>query len=267
MAFHVKGVICIYSTFVPEAVKVVQPANELKTKDLEKESLAEGRPRVKFGAHWKGTIESMGLDTQSTEKLQELVTGIADVMWELEEAGVTPVAPDGKVGGNVSARFTAVTSSGDDVTCLLVSKSGKAAHKRISGKDMCLLEGFDREKWSTDYRAASAEVLPTSDTPLHQACMDAHRRFSWTEAPGIILHGHALETVEEATKLSLPISTVETLFSTPEDSEALLDLLAEHPYPESKVFIRKGHGFMLLGKDLEDALETFREKIKPHVGK
>lgn len=53
---------------------------------------------------------------------------------------------------------------------------------------------------------------------------------------------HALDTVEEAAKLSIPISQEETLFSTPADTQALQELFKLHPYPSTKSYIRKNHG-------------------------
>ena len=224
-------------------------------------SLAEGAPRIKFGCHWKGTIESLKLDEDGTNKYRSLVNGMADAMWELEQAGVTPVAPDGKVGGNAAAIF-----SSKDTEYIIVSKSGKNAGQRMNEvSDICIVEKFYKKEWEVDYRSISKEVLPTSDSPLHYAALNAHKQFKWSERPGVVLHGHALETEEEAIKYNFPCSTEQTLFSTPSDAKALLDLLSKHPYPDNRVFIRKGHGFLLLAIDMEDAVDTFRKLIKPHL--
>ena len=59
----------------------------------------------------------------------------------------------------------------------------------------------------------------------------------------------------------------ETLFSTQEDSQALLNLMEKFPYPQHKVYIRKGHGFIVLGKDMADAMVIFNEQVKPHIKK
>ncbi len=38
--------------------------------------------------------------------------------------------------------------------------------------------------------------------------------------------------------------------------QALSDLLRSHPYPEHKVFIRKGHGFLILSGTMQEAIDT-----------
>jgi hypothetical protein len=50
---------------------------------------------------------------------------------------------------------------------------------------------------------------------------------------------------------------METLFSTPADLNALLDLLQHYPYPQYQVYVRKNHGFFLLAQDYDDAMNIF----------
>lgn len=79
------------------------------------------------------------------------------------------------------------------------------------------------------------------------------------------LHGHSLDSLEDAECLHLPCSNEETLFSTPDDLRALLDVAGRYPYPQNKIFIRRGHGFFILGKDITDALLTFRRVVEPYL--
>lgn len=47
------------------------------------------------------------------------------------------------------------------------------------------------------------------------------------------------------------------MFSTPEDTEALDSLFAQHPYgDDQQVYIRKGHGFFVLAQSVESAVEV-----------
>ena len=54
--------------------------------------------------------------------------------------------------------------------------------------------------------------------------------------------------LELAGRLGIPISHVATLFSTPEDRQQLESLFAAHPYPQHRCFVRRSHGFFLLGR-------------------
>ena len=233
-----------------------------KRRCLEDEIL-DGGPRPKFASVWRSPIESL-IDEHpdSFERdFRAAATDMADALWELEEKGVTPVMPDGKVGGNAAA---AINVGGK--RWILVSKSGKLAKQRMDMmKDTCVVTSFDEDKWRCEYYAVSDSVLPTSDVPMHVAALNAHKRFGWSEIPGAVLHGHAIETEEEAERLGFPCSREETVFSTPEDTKALLTLMKAYPYPEHKVFIRKGHGFIIMGRDVKDALDSFRKSIKPFI--
>ena len=231
--------------------------------NIEEASLARNETRVKFQAVWKGSLMQILEDDKELSKQFSAVVGpLSDACWEMEKAGVTPVHIDGKVGGNASVAIK--NSQGQ--CYLLVTKSGKLANQRLSPEsDVSIVTDFSTEQWAAEYHGISDKVLPTSDTPMHWAAFKAADSMKWNKRPVVILHGHALETEEAANKLGLPISTKETLFSTPPDTEALLELFEHYPYPKYKVFIRKGHGFMLLAESMEDAVEVFRKQIKPYV--
>lgn len=230
---------------------------------MEEQSLANNEARVKFSTTWKGKLSDV-LDNDSSlcAQFDAIVPLLADVLWEFEQAGVTPVCADGKVGGNASVLLT----GNNGKQYVLMTKSGKVANHRVVAADLTLVEDFHQDEWSADYFSSSRDVLPTSDAPLHWAASYAWKQFSWESRPSVILHGHALETEEEANKLGFPISTEETLFSTPEDTAALMTLFDKFPYPANKMFIRKGHGFVLLADSITQAMEVF-EIIKPHVMK
>ena len=243
---------------------ILQIYTPLPPHTMEEESLLEGGPRVKFSAGWNGTIDGLlTTDKQLESQFLAAMKSMVDVVRELEQAGVTPVLPDGKVGGNVSSMLK--DSQGKEH--LLVTKSGKIAGQRLKMEDVAVVRGFDNDNWKAEYYAASADVLPTSDTPMHYAALNAWRMYDWPCRPMAIFHGHAFETEEDAKKLGLPISMEETLFSTPEDTAALMKLFKDFPYPSHKIFIRKGHGFMLLAVDMEDGMRVFREKLHPFLKK
>jgi hypothetical protein len=55
------------------------------------------------------------------------------------------------------------------------------------------------------------------------------------------------------------------LFSTPPDLQELEALLAGHPFPQQRCFIRRGHGFFILGEDVKHAADTFDKLVVPHL--
>lgn len=229
---------------------------------MEEKALTEGAPRVKFASNYKGTITELldSGDEDLRNTFHKLSEKLSSALWELEECGATPVCPDGKVAGNAAALL-------GDEKWVLLSKSGKLGGKKMDTlKDVCIVTKFDMEKWEATYYAESADTIPTSDAPLHFTVLQgAHEKYNWDKVPKAAVHGHALEKAEVAEKLGLPCSHDETLFSTPSDSAALLELMGKYPYPKDDVYIRNGHGFVTVGGDVDGAMMAFREKVRPHI--
>ena len=133
-------------------------------------------------------------------------------------------------------------------------------------RDFVVVESFNRSSWNCDYYSCSPEVKPTSDAPLYHTALIQSKSLPWDYSPIYMLHGHAFETEQAAHTMGIPISSKSTLFSTPEDSEALFDLMKEAPFPESQIYIRKGHGFVLIGRNPEDVWDCFEKRLKPYLG-
>lgn len=160
---------------------------------------------------------------------------------QLENFGCLPVMEDGLLAGNMALRLH---------DGLLVSRSGRKPGE-LKPEDFVHVAHFDLKLWEASYFSASPDIKPTSDTPLHWAALK-ERRGNGAE-PFVSVHGHALETAREAIALGIPISPVETEFSTPEDRDALVTLLSEHPYPRHHVYVRRGHGFFILSESVAEA--------------
>ncbi|ELU01460.1 hypothetical protein CAPTEDRAFT_186854 [Capitella teleta] len=219
-------------------------------------------PRVQFLANREGTVSALlnKVPNGVQNYYNEQVEAMAEALWELEVCGAAPVLPDDRVGGN--AAFRLPIEGHEDA--MVVSKSGKLGGVGFDvSKDACVVTGFDHKEWSSTYYSISDDVLPTSDTPMHYAALTAHSAYGWTEKPNAFLHGHALESAEAAQLHGLPISHEITTCSTPDDTKALMLLLKDYAYPAHKVFIRRGHGFVVLGKDVADALNTLRTQVLP----
>jgi len=219
--------------------------------------LAEGGARVKFKAVRKGTIaEFLTQHVGYLTAYQKCVADLVQALEVLESSGAAPVLPDGKIGGNAARRVFS-----KKVDFLVVSKSGKSAGQLVDTEnDFCIVSSFDSTEWAVDFYSNDPSVLPTSDTPLHHAALHSCKT-SLADVPLISLHGHAVNTEQDADRLQLPCSTVETMFSTPDDTRELLSLMDRYPYPQYKIYIRKGHGFIILHKTVHDVLELFQQKI------
>merc|ERR550532_1244328 len=179
----------------------------------------------------------------------------------MEEARAAPVLMDGKVGGNAAARFRL-----GEKEYIMLSKSGRLSGEDLQPeRDYCLLESFDYTTWSCAYYSSHPSILPTSDAPLHTAVFTACKALPDAAKPWVALHGHALAEDGEPARAGIPCSDVVTCASTPEDTEALLTLMKEFPYPGADTYIRRDHGFFILGQDMRQARKIFQNRIIPYM--
>jgi len=183
-----------------------------------KEVITEDAPRIKFQAQWQGRFEANKLRHEHIVELARL----ASLQTSLEDQGIIPILSDGFVGGNCAIKF-----STEDL--LLVTKSGKSPGVKVQPQDFVCLTGFDRLAWKATFTSPHEEIRPSSDAPLHFAALadDCCRRYGFSEARGVAVHGLALadgEGLKAAEQVGMPISHEETLFSTPEDLQALEEL-------------------------------------------
>lgn len=224
---------------------------------LEETSILEGQPRVKFQVKVVADVTSPQDDEWKP---------LARALETSESLGAAPVCPrEGFVFGN-----GAVLCS--DGASVVVSKSGRCAGTKFTKSQFVRVLNFDNNTWKATYggvddkdiNAGIASIKPSSDTPLlWNALVVAPKKFSWKLEPQFVLHGHSCASKAEADAKGYPCSTNETLFSTPEDLKALMDLFREHPYPKHQVYVRKNHGFFLLSQNEQEACRIFEEQIAP----
>lgn len=224
------------------------------------EIISDALPRIKFTVDCRGKIAALSHSIQ--KKLQKL-SSLQDA---LEKAGAIPILDDGLVAGNCGLAAL------DEKDTILVSRSGKSPGVRLTIDDFVQVEDFDRTLWKASFRTSSLETMrPTSDTPMYMAALRQENKetFGWSARPKVALHGHALANEEKelqaAQHAGMPISMTETLFSTPEDLDALEKLFTEFPFPKYKCYIRKGHGFLLLAEDLEEAKHLWENYVLPAI--
>ncbi len=196
---------------------------------MEDATLLMGGPRIKFECVRTGDLPAL-----SAEVLAALAA-LSRIMAALERLGGTPVLPDNRVGGNCAFRVSP--------SLLLVSRSGKEAGAALRvPADFVAVTAFDSERWSCSFASSDPSLRPSSDTPL-----------LWHCCRGLAVHGHGIDGAADAEALSCPISAEETLFSTREDLVELEKLMRAHP--QAPLYIRKGHGFFVLGKDARELQE------------
>ena len=212
---------------------------------MERQSLAQGQARVKFKVEW-----SAG-DPPSEEEWRPL----AKTLTMSEQLGAAPILPDGLIGGN-----GAVLSG----SSIVVSRSGRTAHTPFTQAHFVRVVRFNCQDWKATYQCPAETAKPSSDTPLlWHALQVAPVLYGWTKRPQFVLHGHSCATEEEAAARGIPCSTNETLFSTPDDLKALMDLLQRYSYPEHQVYVRKNHGFFLLAENEQEACHIFQTRLAP----
>jgi hypothetical protein len=160
--------------------------------------------------------------------------------------GCLPVMSDGTYAGNLGVR----TAEG-----IVVSRSCRGKDKSQAG-DFVLVTDFDRKNWKVSYQSISADVAPTSDTPLYwMSLVDLSARGIWPKSPGAAVHGHGWCSVAMARRFAAPMTAAPTQFSTRQDSEVMEKLFIDNVFPTHHFYIRNGHGFFAVEKNLSDLQE------------
>lgn len=199
--------------------------------------------RIKFGLEYQGAWK----DTGDTWK------GLARILEDMQECGCMPLMHDGRCAGNVAVRVE---------NHLIVSRSGRMPGN-LAAHDFVKVMNFDKEAWTASYESSSKDIHPTSDTPLYwTALIEIPQKLGWKEKPSVALHGHVLSTAKAAKFLDLPISASITEFSTPADQQGLAELLRRYPYPQHKIYIRRGHGFFILAESFSEIIEITQELMQ-----
>lgn len=223
------------------------------------EHISEENPRIKFH------VERVGHVTSLTEECMGDLQALGELQKYLEDVGVIPILNDGLVGGNCAV----ICQDSKGEQHLFVSRSGKAPGYLLQPDDFVEIVKFEREHWMAMFRSSADDVRPTSDTPLHVAALlDSQERFGWEEVPFVAVHGHALGDepgISKALEAGIPVSEELTMFSTAEDLKALEKLFTSHKYPHTQCFIRRGHGFFLLAKDVKHAAHYFNSVLEPLI--
>lgn len=233
------------------------------------EVISEAFPRIKFKANRVSFPDVKDSSTSWESPLvREELQALGELTKYLEDIGIIPILNDGLVAGNCSMAFDQSPLEGVGDSVLYVSPSGKPKGCLLRPDDFIRVTNFNREDWSVSFSSRSDDKEPTSDTPLHYSGLIDWREHGFQNRPCVSIHGHALATgsgLEAAKDAGIPISDKETLFSTKADLDALEKLFKEHPFPGTSCYIRRGHGFILLAKDIRHATHYFNTVLEPLI--
>ena len=168
---------------------------------------------------------------------------LCEALVELESLRLAPVLDDGAVAGNGALRL-------DDGTWLCSVSARRSGEPAVAE-----IVRFDPTTFGVEYRSDDGRE-PTSDVALHWCAL-----FEPSGAPRAraSLHGHAAETESDALRLGVPISEHATEFGTPEDLASTEAMLARAPYPTHRVWIRRGHGFLVAAASMDQARAVVRD--------
>jgi ribulose-5-phosphate 4-epimerase/fuculose-1-phosphate aldolase len=107
------------------------------------------------------------------------------------------------------------------------------------------------EVLATDIAGRSVTVAgrfePSSESLMHAGIYAARPEVN------AICHGHCAPLLAAAERLGLPITAREQPYGTPELVGEVLAVLGEHP-----LVIMRGHGFVTLGRTMDEAAESAR---------
>ncbi|ELU00775.1 hypothetical protein CAPTEDRAFT_220245 [Capitella teleta] len=242
--------------------------SEASTKEIEEKTQTAQNEEddscsVVFSVHRIGNLESFfeQLPGEKKTEFEEKAALMISTVQGVIEAGGSP-AKDGLVTANASFKL----QISDTKYVFAVLRSGLQVDKPLNVQsDVCIITQFDPTHWAADFVSDLEDAVPTSDVPIYWMSYKAGKRFKWTKLPTAILHGHSMFSREMAQKVCFPITPEPTLASTPLDTQTVLDLYETNSYPETKIFIREGHGFLLLASSLQEASEEFEASIVPNL--
>ena len=188
-------------------------------------------------------------------RAERFAVALATATTQMDRWGCCPVLEDGFAAGNAALRL-------DTEHGMLLTPSGRRPGV-LPPEDLVEVVHVDRPRWRVDYRARTRALRPTSDAILHHAVLSPSTwpNLDATETPAVSLHGHSLDSQEDADRLGIPCAVTETQFSTPEDLEATRAKLARAPFPAHDAWIRRGHGFIVAGRSVSDALDRLRSLL------
>jgi len=147
------------------------------------------------------------------------------------QLGLTPVHSEGAYG-NQSCR-TGPSS-------FFITKSGMVPTEELSEDNFCHIIGFDIASNTFITEGTSA---PSSESLLHYLIYQSHPQIN------AVLHGHSTLFLKHASTLNIPTTKHFHPYGTRELAESALAIMDD----ATEFFILRDHGFVALGKDIEEA--------------
>lgn len=147
---------------------------------------------------------------------------------EFHRLGLAPLYPGGSYG-NLSFRVKPGAAE------FIITASGLALKDKLTNDSFVRISNVDLERRVIQ---AHGQLIPSSETMLHHAVYAARPDVN------AIFHGHC----ERFFRLGLPETAQAVPYGSLELVQLVLPLIAKHD-----LIILKNHGFLSLGKDLDEA--------------
>jgi ribulose-5-phosphate 4-epimerase/fuculose-1-phosphate aldolase len=159
------------------------------------------------------------------------------------QLGLTPVHAKGAYG-NQSYR-TGQSS-------FFITKSGMVPTEELNEDNFCHVIDFEQ---ATNTFITEGQSIPSSESLLHNLLYQSQPHMN------AILHGHSALFLKYAAALNIPTTKTFHQYGSRELAESAVELMDG----VTQIFILKNHGFVVLGKNIEEAgnltLDTLSQLI------
>lgn len=153
---------------------------------------------------------------------------------------LAPAYPGGS-HGNLSFRIVAEQDP------FIITASMTALFDPLKSEDFVQVNFVDID---TNKVYAEGKRLPSSESIIHFGV------YRVREDVNVIFHGHSEYILKNVDKLGIPQTAEEKEFGTIDLVEQVLDVASEHDF-----FVMKNHGFIALGKNMEEAWSKVEKYI------
>jgi len=185
---------------------------------------------TKFSTEFESEIVSQDFRIEELKRYSKLFS----------DYDLAPPYPGGS-HGNLSFRITAEQDP------FIITASMTALFDPLKPEDFVQVNFVDVEKNKV---FAEGKRLPSSESVLHFGI------YRIRDEVNVVFHGHSKYILDNVEKLGIPQTENEEEFGTLELVDEVLELASEHDF-----FVMRNHGFVALGKSMEEAWERVEKYL------
>jgi len=145
--------------------------------------------------------------------------------------------------GNLSYRIK------PDFQQFIITASGLTSKGTLSGREFVEIDSADAEAFTVKAKGSRA---PSSESILHHVIYQARPEIN------AVFHGHCAQIMDNAARLNIPCTSKEQPYGTKALTEEVLAIIKDNDF-----VIMKDHGFISLGKTMEEAGERALDYLIP----